>query len=206
MTAPLHVLFGVAAGALVAGEARRALKRVGDPARTRYFLVVAILAGAVVMPSGLVLYALYPDWSLMYLAHPGHLSPFLAFPALALAYLGAPPLGFFAALWLGARLRGVPGLLGGLAGAALLTFVLGARRIFTVAHYDAFHHRGFTLSLSDSALFLPLLLVEGAAVSVLVFAVLHVRRHLELSEDLPALRARGDETAVRRPVAPARPG
>lgn len=139
------------------------------------------------MPATLVLYGLFPDWSLMYLANPAHLSGFLMVPLLVLATAGGPALGFLALFhalrqsktW---RRRGPWLVLWALAGLILL---FGGGRLFTVAYYDAFHGGGGRLPLLQSALFLPLMLCSGAVASVYVYVVMHVKRHIEFGRGLP---------------------
>ena len=73
LTVPFDVIAGFAAGAVIAHAAREPLRKTYDPFRTRYFAVVVLFASGALMPAGLVVYAQYPDWSLMYLANPAHL-------------------------------------------------------------------------------------------------------------------------------------
>lgn len=181
---------GVAAGAFLAHSAQSALERELEPLSSRYFAVAGMFGAGVLMPAVLVLYGLFPDWSLMYLANPAHLPRLLVLPVLALLSAAAPALGFLAvqrqlsarepwarrAIWIAC------GVIGG------LTAVLGAGRLFTVALYDVFHAGAATLTLARSALFLPLMLITGAVVSVYVYALMHTRRHVELSRGLPGHR------------------
>lgn len=190
IAAPLAIVLGFLAGAYIAECARTALTRPLQPLECRYFLVAALFGGAALMPAQLVLYGLFPDWTLMYLANPAHLSGLLVVPVLALASAGAPALGFVArhdalgareawrrrAVWIG------PGAL------AAIVVLFGGGRLATVAYYDAFHAGGRGVSLFRSELFLPLMLTTGAVVSVYVYAVLHIRRHVELGRGLPVSR------------------
>lgn len=159
--------------------------------KSRYFVVAGFFGLAALAPAGLALYLLYPDWSLMYLANPRHLSLAMMIPFLFALYALTPPLGFLATLRLLAEPRRGPrrAALVTWIGVTAFVLVFGLNRIFTVAHYDAFHYGGLRLSLFGSALFLPLVLIGGAVVSVYAYAILHVRRHIDLGEDLPALRA-----------------
>lgn len=142
------------------------------------------------MPAVLVLYGLFPDWSLMYLANPAHLPGLLTVPGLALTAAAAPAAGFLAvhrqmqarSPWARRAVWIVCGVLGG----SMVLF--GTGRLFTVALYDVFHAGQATLSLARSGLFLPLMLITGAVVSVYVYALMHTRRHVELSRGLPGSR------------------
>ena len=157
--------------------------------QSRYFLVAAMYAAGAGVPAGLVLYGLFPDWSLMYLADPAHLPGLLIVPFLAGHLLLGPPIGFWIVYQLlRRRWPHTWAVVAAGPGAALLGLLLGAGRVFTVAYYDAFHAQQAGLSLLRSELFLPLMLIWGAAVSVYVFAVLHVRRHVELAQGVPAAR------------------
>lgn len=152
-------------------------------------MVAAMYAAGAGVPAGLVLYGLFPDWSLMYLADPGHLPGLLVVPFLSMHLLLGPLLGF----WMVYRLLRRPwphtwAVVAAGPASALVGLVLGGGRVFTVAYYDAFHAGQVGLSLVRSELFLPLMLIWGAAVSVYVFAVLHVRRHVELARGVPAAR------------------
>lgn len=166
------------------------MARETEPLTSRYFVVANLFGVASLMPAILVLYGLFPDWSLMYLANPSHLSGFLIVPVLVLAAAGGPALGFLAIFhalrqsktW---RRRGPWVVLWALAGVILL---FGGGRILTVAYYDAFHTAGARLGLFQSALFLPLMLCAGAVVSVYVYVVMHVKRHIEMGRGLPTDR------------------
>ena len=191
MTALLTTLAGWGAGAILAVTARRALERVSEPTKSRYFIVIGFFGLAALAPAGLALYLLYPDWSLMYLANSAHLPIAMMIPLLFVTFALAPPLGFLATLKAYAVRRSGPRrLLWSLwFGVGVFVLVFGFGRLVTVAHYDSYHYGGPTLSLFSSALFLPLVLIGGAVVSVFAYALLHVRRHIDLAEDLPALRA-----------------
>ncbi len=153
-------------------------------------MVTNIFGVGALMPAVLVLYALFPDWSLMYLANPAHLSGFLMVPVLILLAVGGPALGFLSvdralrqterwrrqAVWI------APAVV------ATIILLFGAGRIFTVAFYDGFHGTVGGLSLFQSALFLPLMLTVGAVTSVYVYAVMHLKRHVELCRGLPGGR------------------
>ena len=171
----------------MAWHARKALVRDPEPYKSRYFAVTAMFGAATLMPANLVLYALYPDWSLMYLANPAHLSPVLLVPFLAVHFVGGPLAGFFVVQ----RLLGHPDpwrlktVFYGVGFAFLVALIAGSGRVFTVAYYDAFHAGQEGLSLFRSALFLPLMLTWGVVASVFVYAVMHVRRHVELGLGVP---------------------
>jgi hypothetical protein len=153
-------------------------------------MVANIFGVGVHAPAVLTLYMLFPDWSLMYLANPAHLSGFLMVPVLLLLAVGGPALGFLAvdralrqterwrrqAVWI------APGVV------AAIILLFGSGRILTVAYYDAFHGSVGGLSLFQSALFLPLMLTVGAVTSAYVYAVMHLKRHVELCRGLPTGR------------------
>ncbi|MCA9551097.1 MAG: hypothetical protein KC933_13770 [Myxococcales bacterium] len=177
---------GFGAGAYIAWVARHAVVRERNPLTSRYFLVAAMFGAAALTPATLVLYALFPDWSLMYLANPAHLPMLLVLPMLLLAGLAGPPLGFLVVhrlLPLHDR-RPLKAVFGGVGTLALIIALTGAGRLTTVAFYDGFHAGQPGLSLLRSALFLPLMLTVGAAVSVYVFTVMHTRRHVEMVQGL----------------------
>ena len=144
-------------------------------------------------PTGLVLYAEFPDWMLMYLANPAHLSPIFMFPLVLALYLGSPLLGFLIAhrLLRQERERLVRGLLVGLGAAMALVAVLGRARLLGVAYYDAFHGGGEVLSVFRSSLLLALFPCSVAIVGILAFAVISVRRHAEVAERLPPTKREG---------------
>ena len=149
-------------------------------------MVAALFGAAALTPAILVLYALFPDWSLMYLANPAHLPGLLIVPVLLAQGLAGPPLGYLVAHRL-LRLPDRRPLRAAFAAVVVVgvgMLLLGAGRLGTVAYYDAFHAGQPGLSLLRSALFLPLMLTVGAAVSVYVFVVMHTRRHVEMVQGL----------------------
>jgi hypothetical protein len=170
---------------------KRVIIRVPDPVRTRYFAIAVSFATGVLTPAGLGLYLVFPDWSLMYLANPAHLPAWMVWPVLLIFYLAGGPIFFL----ITARLMTEPkqwplrSLLIGLSLFLLATLVLGFDRLTTVAYYEAYHHGLTTIPLSSSSLLLPLLLALGAVGGVLYFSLRHIRRHLELVQDLPRLHS-----------------
>ena len=155
-----------------------------------------LFAGGVLAPAGLGLYQVYPDWSLMYLANPAHLPGWMVWPVLLIFYLAGVPIFFL----ITARLMTEPkqwplrALLIGLSVFLLATLFLGFDRLTTVAYYEAYHHRLATIPLSSSSLLLPLLLAVGAVGGVLYFSLRHIRRHVDLLQDLPRLRTDANAT------------
>jgi hypothetical protein len=199
-------LFGLGAGAAIAIAAKRPLSRTYDPLHTRYFAVTALWSAAILAPAGLVLYAEFPDWMLMYLANPAHLSPLLMFPLVLVLYLGAPIVGFLATYKLLAfeDPRWLRAFLGAVALGLVGTLGLGADRLLHVAYYDAFHGGGDRIDLFRSPLLLALLPCAVAITGILAFVVVSVRRHADVVERLPpdprALEtAASDRTLVRPP-------
>jgi hypothetical protein len=184
---PFDIAFGFGAGSIIALSAKGPLVRTHEPMRTRYFAVAALFGGAAMTPSGLTFYAVAPDWSLMYLANPAHLSNALMVPIMIALYVGAPVAGFLTThrlmrfertLYLRAMLASV---------VALILFILlaGAHRILTVAYYDAFHLGQEAIPIYRSRLALALPLASIAIGSLLAVCVVHVRRHVILTEDVP---------------------
>ncbi len=188
ITAPFTILLGYTSGCVLAWVSKRGLTQSYDPIHTRFFAVVVFFATAVLTPSALSLYLMFPDWALMYMANSAHVPALLVAPLLLLFHLGAPPAGFLMTLWLqksgsawGLRLAFVSGFAG-----LALTFVLGWDRWTTVAYYDAYHHGVSAIGLSDSALLVPLLLNMVALFGAFAFSVVHVRRHLDVLDRLPS--------------------
>jgi hypothetical protein len=190
ITVPVTTLVGALTGCLFALVCRRVLIRVPDPVRTRYFAIVVLFAAAVLLPAGLAFYLAFPDWSLMYLANPAHLPGWMVWPVLIIFYLAGSPIFFLITARLMVEPKPWPlrSLLIGLSVFLLATLVLGFDRLTTVAYYEAYHHRLSTIALTSSALLLPLILAIGAFGGVLYFSLRHIRRHLELVQDLPRLR------------------
>jgi len=195
-TVPFDVIAGFAAGAVVALNARGPLSATPDPLRTRYFVVVLLFAGGALMPAGVVVYTQYPDWALMYLANPAHLSALVMIPVVMALYLGTPVAGF----WLTHRFiaqkneRAIRNLLGILVGLSLFIVLFGAGRLLTVAYYDDFHHGGLIVPLYRSPLVWALLLIIFFVCFAFVFSLLQVRRHVELIQavELPRPDAKDD--------------
>lgn len=180
MTAPVLVLSGWLGG-LILGIASKP-----DRAETsRVAVAVALLFGVgALAPTGLGLYALFPDWSLMYVAHPVHAHPVATIITLLAAYVSAPLTGcVFARGLASSGLRGPRRARTAVAGSVIalaLLVGLGWRRLTTVAFYEGYHYEGtgVQLALSQTALFLPLVLSAAAMAGVYVFSVLHLRRTL----------------------------
>jgi hypothetical protein len=184
---PIAMTAGYACGALIALAARRPLTRAYDPMRTRYCAVAAMFGVAAIGPSAALFYALYPDWSLMYFANPAHLSSAVMIPLLYLFAATSPVIGFlttfrlsqlkkpralrlsFAMVWL----------------ALFAFFAIGGERLGAVAYYDAFHAGGERVSLARSPLLFAVLVAALAIIAWIVFALIVVRRHVDLSEHLP---------------------
>jgi hypothetical protein len=187
VTVPFDTFFGCAAGSMIALIARRPLVRTHDPMHSRYFGVTVMFGVGAMVPSGVTFYALFPDWSLMYLANPEHLSKWIMFPLLTVIYACAPIAGFLLThrFLLEQRPRAPAVLLSSLSTLIVATLIFGRDRLLTVAYYDAFYAGGATLPLFRSrlAIMLPLACV---AIGALFLAVLiAVRRHVQLTESLP---------------------
>lgn len=177
---PLQVLAAYLAGAAVVLAARTPLSKTWEPLRTRYFTAVLILTGAALVPTGLTLYVLFPDWSWMYFVNPAQVPLFIGLAVVLLGLLGASSMGFFVTHRLMRRRpRLLPWSLGGAAGLFVTILATGGRRLVTVAHYDAFHYGGASLSLTQSPLLLTLLVLVPAALGMCVFTCLMVVRHVE---------------------------
>jgi hypothetical protein len=176
MSAPLLVV-----AAWLAGATFGLASRPERPENARVALWAAGLFGAgAVAPAGASLFLLFPDWSLMYAAHPEHGWPALTLGLLVAGYVGAPVLGCLAARALTAHEGPRAGF--GLVGVSLALLLLGAgmgwERLTHVAHYEAFHYGGARLTLARSALFVPVVLSGAALAGVYVFSVLHLRRQV----------------------------
>lgn len=203
LTVPFDTVFGYAAGSAIALVARRPLARTFDPVRSRYFATAALFGGAVFAPCGLTFYALYPDWSLMYLANPAHLPAFLVLPFLLVLYAGAPLAGFLVThrLILTQRTRELR-LSMLIVVALLLAIVIFARqRLFTVAYYDAFHAGTETIPLLASRLRVALPIGSLAVVGALAFALVTVHRHVDACESFPST-AKAPERSAQSSVGP----
>lgn len=184
---PIAITLGYLTGALIALAARRPLSRAYDPMRTRYSAVAALFGVAALGPAAVAFYGLYPDWSLMYFANPAHLSPAVMIPLLFLIAAMSPMIGFgtthrlsglrssralklsFVAVWL----------------ALFAFFALGSERLSSVAYYDAFHAGGERVGLGRSPLLFAVLIASAGIIAWIVFALIVVRRHVDLSEHLP---------------------
>jgi hypothetical protein len=185
---PIAITLGYLTGALIALAAKRPISRAYDPMRTRYSAAAALFGVAALGPAAVAFYALYPDWSLMYFANPAHLSPAVMFPLLFVIAAASPIVGFgathrlsllhskralrlsFALVWL----------------SLFAFFALGSERLGSVAYYDAFHAGGARVGLGGSPLLFAVLVASIAIIAWIVVALIAVRRHVDLSEHLPA--------------------
>lgn len=182
---PLQVLAAYLAGAAVVFSARGPLSKTWEPLRTRYFTVVLVLAGSALVPAGLVLYALYPDWSWMYFVNPAQVPLLMGLLVVLLGLLGASVMGFFVTHRLMRRRpRLLPWTLYGAAFGFVAIMAAGRHRLGRVAHYDAFHYGGTSLALSDSPLLLSLLILVPACLGMVLFTCLMVARHVESAHRL----------------------
>lgn len=185
------LIAGFAAGLIFALAAQDPLSKVIDPVRNRYFVVVLLFAGGAMVPAGLVLYAQYPDWSLMYLTDPQYLPPLLMEGAIVVSYVAAPVVGF---IWAQRRLvaKQAPLVRGALAGTAVITGLLllvAGDRLFGVAYYDDFHRGGSVVALHRSPLVWALMMIVFFVVFSFAFSVLQVRRHVEVMRNVQAAPA-----------------
>ncbi len=197
MSVSVITLGGYAAGAVIGLSARPALIRGDDPLSNRYFGTAAVFALGAVAPAGLSLYGMFPDWSLMYLANPAHLSMWVMAPLLGLLYVVSPLAGYLITYRLMAQkqAQALKASLVIVSLMALLTLLIGWDRLSTVAYYDDFHYGGQVLMLRRSNLFAPLVLSFGAIAGVFVFTVMHLRRHVELAARVPGARSRSVSSA-----------
>lgn len=147
------------------------------PETHRTVLAVAGLFGGVTLaPIGLILFALAPDWALMYSIHPQHVPIFVLVGVIAIVLLGASVGGSAFALSWPRFALGVS-----VASGVMLVAVLGWgwRRLSTVGFYESIHYGvGETHLLARSALFVPAVVSAAALVGVYVFAFLHLRKQL----------------------------
>ena len=197
-------MFGIAAGVLFALVSARALRSAPDVIRTRYFLVCFGYAALIVVPAGLGLYVLYPDWSLMYFANPEHLPLPIVLPALLAAYALGAPSGFLLTHRLGQEPRRWPLRLFLLLVLASFSVVMGVgwNRLTTVAYYDAFHHGLASMRLLSSALLLPALLSIAALIGTLVACLRRIASHLDALDALPSDRSDSAVAALGTVSAP----
>lgn len=194
MTLFLNVIFGCAAGITLAWTAREPLARATYPSRTRYFAATMLYAGAALVPTGLVLFAMFPDWSLMYVANPSQLPVWMMLPVVAASCFGAPVLGFFVAQRFIAAHRedAIPRALLTLAVAAIAIIALGWSALTNVGYYEAYHYGGTMLPLARS----PVVVALAACLGVL--AVLLAYTHRVLGAHIKALA----DVEEGRPVKP----
>ncbi len=186
MTLPLDLLAGYAAGVGLGLAAADPLAKTSDPTRTRYFAVTAIFAAGAVAPAACLVYGLYPDWSLMYLASSAQLPILLVLPVVIAACLSAPLLGFlvthhFLSIH---KKQAVHGTLYATAALATLLVALGRNRLGTLGHYEAFHYGGQVVPLYESHAIVVLALVVPAVVAAFVLTRRELRRHLKQLADV----------------------
>jgi hypothetical protein len=184
---PIAVTLGYATGALIAISAKRSLQRAYDPLRTRYCAMTLLFGVAVLGPAAVAFYALYPDWSLMYLANPAHLSALVMMPLLFIVAAVSPVAGFAATYKLSTlesprALR----LSFALVWVALFAFFsIGGERLGAVAYYDAFHGGGERVALSGSPLLFAVIIAAIAATVWIFYGLILVKKHVDLSEHVP---------------------
>lgn len=194
MTLFLNVIFGCAAGLALAWTARSPLAQAHYPSRTRYFVATMLYAGAALVPAGLVLFVLFPDWSLMYVVNPSQLSWFLMLPVVVAACFGAPILGFFVGQRFIAtqRVEAIGRVLLSLGIAALALVTLGWGALTKVGYYEAYHYGGTLVPLAQSPVLVALVSCLG------VLAVLFVYTQRALAAHVVALA----DVEEGRPVKP----
>jgi len=187
LSIPFDIAFGFAAGSAIALAAKRPLVRTHEPVRSRYFAVAALFGAAAMTPRGLIFYLVAPDWSLMYFANPAHLPKLMMLPLLILLYAGAPVAGFLTAHRLMRLERTVflTSMMIVLALALAAILILGGHRILTVAYYDAFHLGAETIPIFRSRLAVALPLAATSIAVLLVASIIHVRKHVAITETLP---------------------
>lgn len=186
MTLPLEIVAGWAAGAAFALAAAEPLSQTSYPTKTRYFAVTTIFAGGALVPAACVLYALYPDWSLMYLASPAQLPLLLMLPLVIVLCFGAPILGFLSAqrLILAHRAKTVRAMLYGAAILSLLVAIAGHARLSSLGHYEAFHYGGDVLPIAKSQAIVVLGSVASAVLIAFTFAYRRMRKHIRALADV----------------------
>lgn len=158
--------------------------------------MLVLFASGALMPTGLALYAMYPDWSLMYLANPAHLPQVVMVPLVIGLYLVAPASGFLLShrFLLARHDQGVRAILIGTGVALFLVTAVGFSRLTTVAYYDDFHHGGPTISLFGSPLIWALGIMICPVASAFVYSVLQVRAHIDsIKSDVRPIDARQPE-------------
>jgi hypothetical protein len=192
---PLVLLAGYASGLFGALIASEPLAKTSFPTRTRYFAATAIFAGMALVPSASVLYALFPDWSLMYLANPAQLPILLMLPVVAGLAFGAPLLGFVVAQRaLAARKKKI--VRGHLIGSGLLFLVIfsfGWDRLSSIGYYEAYHYGGELVSFGDSAAVVVVMMIVPAIIASFAATQHMVKRHirgLEQADERPEVAGR----------------
>lgn len=201
MTLFLNVIFGCAAGITLAWTAREPLAKASYPTRTRYFAATMIYAGAALVPTGLVLFALFPDWSLMYVANPSQLSWLILVPAVAALCFGAPVLGFFVAQRFIAAQRedAIPRALLGLAVAGVAIIALGWSALTRVGYYEAYHYGGQLLPLAQSPVSVALAVCLGILAALFAYTHRILAAHIKALADVEE----GKPVKAAAPVDPA---
>ena len=126
----------------------------------------------------------------MYLANPAHLPSWIVLPVLLILYVLGGPLTFLITVRLMKEPKTWPlrTLTVSLFGFLAATVLLGFDRLTTVAYYETYNHQLGALSLFSSALLLPVILSACAVGGVLYLSLRHVRRHLQMLDDLPSTR------------------
>lgn len=177
MSIPVLLLAGALAGAIL-GLAARPDRRDLDGVA---LAVSATFACFALAPSGLALFAIAPDWAIMYLASTERSSAWGWGIILTSALTVTPPVTCAVAR----RLHRIPngpwlgtGAAVGLSLVTLLVVGTNWSRLTTVAYYETFHYGGPMLSLAQSAVFVPFVLSCSALAGVYVFSLLHLRRQL----------------------------
>lgn len=179
MPLPLWLIAGYAAGTGIALAARPGLTTLPASAHGRYLMATVLYSSLVLTPIALLLHFTFPDWHLMYLANPAHISAFVMIPLLIVLVVLAPALGFLlgARLVLSDQLAGVRAALGGAAILALIIVLAGWDRVSQVAYYESFHYGGQQIPVSSSSLLIALLAALPAAAGAFALVFLTVRRH-----------------------------
>lgn len=191
MALPLSIPIAFTSGLSLAWVAREPLRTAVYPSRTRYFGATALFAGTALTPAILILFLLFPDWSLMYLTSPGHLPVAAMAPLVTITAFSAPLAGFFIAQRLIAS--GRPGPIKTIAlvfvGIAAMNAAFGHEALGQVGYFESFHYDGPMVPFVKSP---ALSVVTGAGVIVLLMFALtyrgiqkHIRALADVEEGLP---------------------
>jgi hypothetical protein len=166
------------------------------PSKTRWFGATALFAGTALTPACLIVFLLFPDWSLMYLTSPAHLPVAALAPLVTLLCFAAPVAGFFIAqrLIAAGRTKNVKQLGLVFLGIAAMNAAVGHQALAQVGYFEAFHYEGEMVPFLHSP---ALSVVSGAfGIVILLFAVtyrgivVHIRALADVEEGLP-VRAEG---------------